>query len=434
MNVSGLDVIARGADFEHAASRFELRPWQWQFLHALDGRTDLRDVASRCGVELAAATTFVEESEAIGLVHVVAMSYDEYCRWSGAPQPSRYESFVPAQAAAYAETAFEAAPARDDHFSSDALGSYATTVPEWMVETPVQHDQAVAETHHEEPVAETYHEEPVAETHHEEPVAEWHHEEAVVAEAHPEEPVVETHHEEAAVAETHPEEPVAEWHHEEAVVAETRHEEPVAETHHEEPVAETHYEEPVVAEAYHAESVAETHHEEPVTESHDEPQAEHDVAPQTFATPGIFSSNGHHKDIAWDPLPIAAAAGEKPAPAANPFDELAGISISLGALEPEPEPESQLGSVSFSLSPDDETWAREPAVVHEAVAVTAHDDMAPVAAMHDEIRAAHEPANGHVDSVPVEASSNGSPASNGSSVTGDLVGNLIARALTFRIK
>jgi len=399
MNVSGLDVIARGADFEHAANRFELRPWQWQFLHALDGRTDLRDVASRCGVELSAATTFIEESEAIGLVRVVTMSYDEYCQWSGAPQPARYAPFVQLQTA-YAERAFDPAPAHDDHFStSDALGAYGTTVPEWMVEAP-SHEEPAAEPYHEEPVAEWLNGEFVPESHHEEPVAEVHHEEPA-AEVHHEEPVAEVHHEEPA-AEVHHEEPVAEWH----------HEEPVAEAHHEEPVAEGHHEAPV----------AEVPREE------------------TYATPGVSSSNGHHQDLAWEPLPLVTTVDEHPAPVENPFEDLAGISISLGAAPmAEMEPESPRGSVSFSLSPED-AWPNESVIVHDEPPAARHDD-APATPAHEEmlvpqpvavhepvLAAAHEPTNGHLNNAPVAA-----PAS-GSSATADIVGNLIARALTFRIK
>jgi hypothetical protein len=64
--------------------------------------------------------------------------------------------------------------------------------------------------------------------------------------------------------------------------------------------------------------------------------------------------------------------------------------------------------------------------MHEDMPVAMHED-APVA-IHD------EPAtNGHVDNTPV-APTVASPAATGSSMTVDIVGNLIARALTFRIK
>jgi hypothetical protein len=508
MNVSGLDVIARSEDFEAAATRFELRPWQWHFLHALDGRAELRDVAATCGLDIDAATSFVEESEAAGLVHIVAMSIGDYRMWSGA------------QAAATA-----VAPETEDHFStSDSLGGYATTVPSWMIapahhdepagngqaewapDAPVaevQHEEPLAEVHHDEPVAELHHEEPVAEVQHDEPVAEavhdeWvpeFHQDAPVAEAHHDEPVAEAAHDEW-VPEFHQDAPVAEWHHDEPV-AEAAHDEWVPEFHHEEPVAEAAHDE-WVPEFHQDAPAAEAHHEEPVAQgyaqawstyshetdaakavadlvgTHDADHAAPEVgrAPVSLSfgepEPSTFASVGHSYDSTWEPMSLVTAVDPGPMPDeyshdaaphhepahddyAEPHhepahDDLGGISISLGASPATTEPEAydhgpvpEAGpsrGISFSLSPDIAApWNDVVAATHDEVpAAESHDD-APVAEHHEPVAAAASEAaaeaaatNGHIENEPATQ-----PAAT-SSTTADIVGNLIARALTFRIK
>jgi len=515
MIVSGIDVIARSSDFGTAATRYELRPWQWRFLHALDGRAELRDVAMVCGIALADALQFVDESEAAGLVRVVSMSHDEYCRWSGASAPADDAPVAQAQTAV-AEPEYADIPARGDHFStSDGLAAYETPVPSWMLEPPaaesqpepapfVSHEEAqpVAEYQHDEPVAEYQRDEPVAEYQHDEPVAEYQHDEPVAEYQH-DEPVAEYQHDEP-VAQYHYEVSAADYHHEEPV-AEAHHEEPVAEAQHEEPVAEYQYAEPLAADQ-HEEPAARYHYEVAAAGYHqDEPIADHAADPstahaepemtaaQTVADlvgqhpeadvpvheapgpngvslsfgepdPAAYSTNGYHHDASSEPATFVTTVDDQPEHAAAAYDAMpAGISISLSssaapAAETQPEPavydypaEAPRGSVSFSLSPDDFAPAHDatpiahdeppvamhddaPVAVHDDAPVTMHEDM-PVAMHEDAPVAIHdEPAtNGHVDNTPV-APTVASPAATGSSMTVDIVGNLIARALTFRIK
>ena len=470
MIVSGIDVIARSSDFGTAATRYELRPWQWRFLHALDGRAELRDVAMVCGIALADALQFVDESEAAGLVRVVSMSHDEYCRWSGASAPADDAPVAQAQTAV-AEPEYADIPARGDHFStSDGLAAYETPVPSWMLEPPAAESQpepAPFVSHEEaQPVAEYQHDEPVAQYHYEVSAADYHHEEPV-AEAHHEEPVAEAQHEE----------PVAEY----------QYAEPLAADQHEEPAARYHYE--VAAAGYHQDEPIADHAADPST-AHAEPEM---TAAQTVADlvgqhpeadvpvheapgpngvslsfgepdPAAYSTNGYHHDASSEPATFVTTVDDQPEHAAAAYDAMpAGISISLSssaapAAETQPEPavydypaEAPRGSVSFSLSPDDFAPAHDatpiahdeppvamhddaPVAVHDDAPVTMHEDM-PVAMHEDAPVAIHdEPAtNGHVDNTPV-APTVASPAATGSSMTVDIVGNLIARALTFRIK
>jgi hypothetical protein len=355
MIVSGLDVIARSADFESAAARYELRPWQWRFLHALDGRAELRDVAVACGIELADALGFVDESEAAGLACVVAMSHDEYCNWSGAPAPADSTPVAQAQTAV-AEPAYADMSTRGDHFStSDGMAAYETPVPAWMVapstaepEPVAAHDEGgpVAEYHHEDPVAEYHHEEPVAEYQHEEPVAEHQHDEPVAEYQH-EEPVAEYQHEEP-VAQYQHEEPVAQYHYEVAgagdyhgePIAQDQHEEPVAEYQHEEPVAEYQHEEPV-AEYQHEEPVAhyhyevagvDDHHEEPVPQDqheapeadyhHEEPAEEHPAEPSTVQAEPEMTAAQAVADLVGQHSEAGAPAHDEPV--------RNGVSLSFG--------------------------------------------------------------------------------------------------------
>jgi hypothetical protein len=506
MNVSAVDVIARSNDFEEAATRFELRPWQWNFLHALDGRAELRDVAAKCGLDLDVATSFVEESEPAGLVRIVSMSLGDYRAWSGA------------QAAATA-----VAPASEDHFSTaDSLGGYATTVPSWMI-APAHHDEPAENGHAEwTPIAEAAHEAWVPEFHQDAPVAEaahdeWvpeFHQDAPVAEAHHEEPVAEAHHEEPVAEAAH-----AEWapeFHEDAPVAEATHDEWVPEFHQDAPVAEAPHEEPVAESAdqawapefHHDAPVAEVHHEEIVAQDHSqawstysqdtgaakavadlvglhdadhaatEPAHEAERAPVSLSfgepEPSTFATNGHSYDSTWEPMSLVTAVDPGPMPDeydhyAEPHhepahDDMGGISITLGAspatVEPDvydhtpvPEAGPSRGGISFSLSPDtaapwhdvstaphydapatDAHYDMPAAESHDDAPLAEHHDEAPVAEHHEAVaahadEAAAEPAatNGHIDNAPVTPS-------NGTSTTADIVGSLIARALTFRIK
>jgi hypothetical protein len=444
MTLSDLDVIARGDDFEDRAASYEFRPWQWAFLHALDGQAELRDIARARGVDIERALDFVHEGQAAGLVHVVSMTLDEYRRSIGMASPHAAVSAPPADTAT-----------RGDHFSAtDTLGSYEHSVPAWMIE----HDEAPASASHDLPAE---HEEPAAEVH-DEPMPE-------------------------------PAEPAYTWY-----SATPEHEEAVAE-HHDEPVAEHHDE--AVAE-YHDEPVAE-HHDEAVAEHHDEAVVEHhdddrssaaaavadlvsSHAPEEHAAPVSFSfgnhsagtvstSNGHAASPSWEPLSLAtsvedaspaqtpdAAPLEAPAAVSHdvPRDEShdvshdeshdeshdvpEGISIRLSThsaatehTEDFPEPSQEKGSISFSFSPEDSprfdytpvtTQAATPAHVAEAPSIPE----VPAAAAQ-EAPAAHSVQ--HDDETPEPALQASQDATvSAVSATADIVGNLLSRALTFRIK
>jgi hypothetical protein len=83
MTVLPIDVIARSDAFEVAAAGRELRPWEWTFIHAVDGRSPLREVADLCGLELEVATEIVSEQTEAGILRVVTMTLDGYRQWSG---------------------------------------------------------------------------------------------------------------------------------------------------------------------------------------------------------------------------------------------------------------------------------------------------------------------------------------------------------------
>jgi chemotaxis protein histidine kinase CheA len=453
MTLSGLDVIARGDDFEDSAASFQLRAWQWAFLHALDGKAELRDIAMVGGIDIDLAIDFVAECEAAGLAHVVSVTLHEYRKANGIEEPAAREQ------------AHEAAPA-------ESMAGYESSVPDWMMQ------------HHEEPLAASaaapsngaahYTEEPVAE-HHDEAVAE-HHDDAVaehhddaVAEHHDE--AVAEHHDDAvaehhddAVAE-HYDEAVAE-HHDDAVAE--HHDDAVAE-HHDDAVAErapisleyfgadpATYAEPAYAEPAYAphDDAARTvadlmslHQPAPleVPDEHATPDApaisfeigaplspvlDHFDAPEPAPSNGHSASNGNGSSYAWEPLSLVTTVD--PTPVAfepeSSADVPDGISIRLSPnsgsvvdhAEPEYEaPASEQGSISFSFSPDMETL---PAQDNARVEHAAAPPPAEPPSFHTAVSAsATAPAPQKV----LASSQNDK---------GDLVGNLIARALTFRIK
>jgi hypothetical protein len=83
MTVSPIDVIARTDGFEHAAAQCQLRPWEWSFIHAVDGHMQLQEVAAKCGLDLDTATEIVFTQAQAGLLCVVTMTLDGYRQWSG---------------------------------------------------------------------------------------------------------------------------------------------------------------------------------------------------------------------------------------------------------------------------------------------------------------------------------------------------------------
>lgn len=73
-----LDTIARTGDFDDRAAAMHLRPWQWHFLLAADGRTRLDDLARGCGIDFDTAADLVHETEALGLIEVVTLTLEDY--------------------------------------------------------------------------------------------------------------------------------------------------------------------------------------------------------------------------------------------------------------------------------------------------------------------------------------------------------------------
>jgi len=92
-----LDTIARTGDFDDRAAAIHLRPWQWLFLLAADGRTRLDDLARGCGIEFETAADLVHESEALGLIEVVTQTLEDYRAMHATVAPA---SALPAFAAA----------------------------------------------------------------------------------------------------------------------------------------------------------------------------------------------------------------------------------------------------------------------------------------------------------------------------------------------
>lgn len=72
------DTIVRSIDFDERANEMQLRPWQWEFLLGVDGRTRLSDLARLCGIDFETAVDLVNETEALGLVEIVTLSLDGY--------------------------------------------------------------------------------------------------------------------------------------------------------------------------------------------------------------------------------------------------------------------------------------------------------------------------------------------------------------------
>lgn len=72
------DTIARTHDFDDLAATMHLRPWQWRFLLAADGQTQLNDLAHDCGIEFETAADLVHETEALGLIEIVTQTLEAY--------------------------------------------------------------------------------------------------------------------------------------------------------------------------------------------------------------------------------------------------------------------------------------------------------------------------------------------------------------------
>jgi hypothetical protein len=482
MTVTGLDVIELSSDFEASSTHIELRPWQWHFLHAIDGRMEVRNVAAACGVELAAAIAFVEEVHASGLLRVVAISLAEYRSTNGT---------APATLAAV-EVVHEPVTA-DDHFSStDVLPAYEHPIPAWMMEPqpPIAYEHEPAIEHEEEspvaqePLAREAHavaaDHVVAESHFVPEDAEAHeglgvhdhvatHEdvvshdyaaadddarteefvavrehapvdeaeyEPVVSSGHAEfadllaDPVV---HEDGVANEASPDHAALAFMHEDATA--TRAVDDLVAQHHETSYSEHEYF--TSSTAPQVEDPAEHVHD--YTDNYAEPVAE--------AEPETEVAHGNGRSAAWEPLSLVAHVDEESTPLeSDSFRDPSmpeGVSIwlshgsSSGVYEPESE---EKGSVSFSLSPDDgpdtHPIAANAAIVSPREYVEPAAPPAPISdpsyqAPSQDVAgvygAAKEPTNGHIDNLPAAQPGTGTS-------TADIVGSLISRALTFRIK
>jgi hypothetical protein len=87
MNVCALDVVARSADFETVAATMEMRAWEWNFLHDIDGETALGEIARQRGVDLDSAIGLVTDAMKRGLVVIPTVTLEAY-RSHAAPQTS----------------------------------------------------------------------------------------------------------------------------------------------------------------------------------------------------------------------------------------------------------------------------------------------------------------------------------------------------------
>ncbi len=72
------DTVIRAVDFDERASTMQLRPWQWSFLLAADGRTRLGELARTCGIEFETAADLAMETESLGLLEIVTQTLDQY--------------------------------------------------------------------------------------------------------------------------------------------------------------------------------------------------------------------------------------------------------------------------------------------------------------------------------------------------------------------
>ena len=120
-----LDTIARTGDFDDRAAAIHLRPWQWLFLLAADGRTRLDDLARGCGIEFETAADLVHESEALGLIEVVTQTLEDYRAMHATVAPaSALPAFAaPMQADEPIAASSSVAPMKKTSVSFDALSA-----------------------------------------------------------------------------------------------------------------------------------------------------------------------------------------------------------------------------------------------------------------------------------------------------------------------
>jgi hypothetical protein len=92
MVISSKDLVRRMENFETLAATQQLRPWQWEFLYALDGRTPLGELARKLGIEMPLAMDVVTFFEGQGLIEIRTMSFEEFRTRKAAEK-----SFAPAE-------------------------------------------------------------------------------------------------------------------------------------------------------------------------------------------------------------------------------------------------------------------------------------------------------------------------------------------------
>ena len=120
-----LDTIARTGDFDDRAAAMHLRPWQWLFLLAADGRTRLDDLARGCGIDFETAADLVHETEALGLIEVVTLTLEDYrgMHTTDAPASALPNFAAPMQAVEPIAAAPSVAPMKKTSVSFDALSA-----------------------------------------------------------------------------------------------------------------------------------------------------------------------------------------------------------------------------------------------------------------------------------------------------------------------
>lgn len=130
------DTITRTGDFDDRTATMHLRPWQWRFLLAVDGRTRLDDLARGCGIEFETAADLVHETVGLGLLEIVTQTLEDYrAMQAPAAEPSAFAS----QVTPVAETV--AAPMKKLSVSFDALNSiFADPAPVATVATAARYE------------------------------------------------------------------------------------------------------------------------------------------------------------------------------------------------------------------------------------------------------------------------------------------------------
>jgi hypothetical protein len=256
--------MVRAPEFDAVAATLRLRSCEWEFLHAVDGRATVGELAERCGMDSEAATAFAWEAMQRGLVVFETITLEEFRARFGRMDLSAGTAGADAPTSLSADTF--------DWNAYDVLHvehvAHEDAPPE-MVSGDAHAEIDPAEAHAEATPAEVHAELVPAEAH-AEAMAPEAHAEAMTPEAHAEVMTPEAHDE--AMAEAHADVIAAEAHaevmmpevHAEVIPAEARAEVMALEAHDEiEPTAV--HAEPVVAEARDEMAPAGSHSESFVT-------------------------------------------------------------------------------------------------------------------------------------------------------------------------